>query len=146
MASLDGEQLNVDELLVMRRLWRQLPVNLEDLSSDCHLSQTLLEHSLDQLSQRGLVKPASDDNRSYWRLTAAIRAADAPPHLAVPSDEQLLSMLRRHPLQGVAMDAIIEETGMSRSTAKRLLEALRTDGLVRLIGKGPAAKWVIVED
>lgn len=146
MASLDGEPLNVDELLVMRRLWRQPPVNLEDLSSDCQLSQTLLEHSLDQLSQRGLVEPASDESRSYWRLTAAIRAADAPPHLAVPSDEQLLSMLRRHPLQGVAMAAIIEETGMSRSTAKRLLEALRTDGLVRLIGKGPAAKWVIVED
>lgn len=146
MASLDGEPLNVDELLVMRRLWRQPPVSLEDLSSDCQLSQTLLEHSLDQLSQRGLVEPASDESRSYWRLTAAIRAADAPPHLAVPSDEQLLSMLRRHPLQGVAMAAIIEETGMSRSTAKRLLEALRTDGLVRLIGKGPAAKWVIVED
>ncbi|WP_407635640.1 hypothetical protein [Lamprocystis purpurea] len=35
---------------------------------------------------------------------------------------------------------------MSRSAAKRLLEALRADGRVTLVGKGRATRWVIVEN
>jgi ATP-dependent DNA helicase RecG len=146
MASLDGDPLSVDELLVLHRLWRQPSVDLEELPILCQLDQTLVEQALRQLSQRGLVEPASDETRSHWRLSATVRAQYPPPRGATPPAEQVLPLLRLHPRQGVAMATIIEETGMSRSAAKRLLEALRADGRVTLVGKGPAARWVIVED
>ncbi len=145
MASVDGEPLNVDQLLVLRRLWRQRSVDLVELIIQGQLNQALVEQALRSLSERGLVEPVSPETRSYWRLSAAIRAEYAPPVDEDPPTAQLGRLLRLHPQQGVAMATIIEETGMSRSTAKRLLEDLRAQHRVILIGKGPAARWLSIE-
>ncbi|MGJ8545967.1 MAG: IclR family transcriptional regulator [Sulfitobacter sp.] len=42
----------------------------------------------------------------------------------------LLPLIGRHPMQGLSMGAIVEETGLSRPTARRLLLSLMRAGLI----------------
>jgi DNA-binding IclR family transcriptional regulator len=47
------------------------------------------------------------------------------------------------PTEGVSVGLIIDQCGMSRSSAKRLLGKLREEGLIQMIGKGAKVRWII---
>lgn len=142
MASIIGPPLSVDELLVLRSTWTQPMTNIHELTIHCQTSKNRVEEVLHALVQRDLVEPVSEETQSHWRLAANIRKEHPLPPAGAP-EKLLMNLLGLHPTKGMAMADIIEETGISRSSAKRLLEALREQGKVTLEGKGRAARWLL---
>lgn len=142
MSDVQGPPLSVDELFVLRIVWQQTMTGLDEIASNCRLAPAHVERLLDTLAQRGLVEQASQETRSQWRLAASIRKERQTPPAGSPQ-EQVIRWLGLHPTQGMAMADIIDETGLSRSSAKRLLKALRVQGAVVMEGKGSAARWFL---
>ena len=132
--------LNVDELLVLRHLWRKATADTAVLAEVTRITKARLESVCDTLAGRGLAEPAGEAPRSHWRLATEIRKQYPRAPEGTPR-ERLLTLLRLHPQQGLAIAEILEETAVSRSMAKRLLEELREDGLAHLEGRGRAARW-----
>jgi ATP-dependent DNA helicase RecG len=144
IADLKAPPLGVDELLVLRGLWIQPMTDINAFETDGLLSRNRVEEVLHTLAQRGLVERVGDEVQSLWRLAATLRTV----HLSSPPEarrDQLISLLRRHPLQGMAIADIIQETGLSRSSVKRVLEELRNQGWATQEGKGRATRWLPAE-
>lgn len=132
--------LNVDELMVLRHLWRNLIADVGELASTTQITKARIESVCKSLARRNLAEPASEESFSHWRLATKIRKKYPLVTTGTPR-EQILMLLRLHPKQGLAIAEILEEIAVGRSMAKRLLEKLREDGLTRLEGKGRASRW-----
>jgi ATP-dependent DNA helicase RecG len=132
--------LNVDELQVLSHLWRKPTADTDELAAATQITKTRLEGVCETLVGRGLAEQASEEFCSHWRLATAIRKKYSRTLSGTPR-EQMLTLLRLHPGQGLAIAEMLEETVVSRSMAKRVLEELRKDGLAHLKGKGRAARW-----
>ena len=132
--------LNVDELIVLNHLWHNPTADTDELAAMAQITIARLEGICETLAGRGLAEPASEESSGHWRLATEIRKKYPQASAATPR-EQLRTLLRLHPKQGLAIAEILEEIAVSRSMAKRLLEELREDGQAHLEGKGRAARW-----
>lgn len=140
IADIKDPLLKVDELFMLRCLWTQDTVPVDELAIYSHCTNNHVEEVLKGLALRGLVEPANEQNLTYWRMAHDFRKMQGREQVPASSD-RLLKLIRLHPNLGLAMGDILQELEMSRSTAKRLLEEQRDKGLVCLRGNGRAARW-----
>jgi Fic family protein len=98
---------------------------------------------LDALADRGLAESGDPNKQSLWQLSLTLRRRYPSIQVETNDRESILNLLRMNPTEGVSVGLIIDQCGMSRSSAKRLLGKLREEGLVQMIGKGANVRWII---
>ncbi|MDP2203754.1 MAG: ATP-binding protein [Methylicorpusculum sp.] len=140
VANLEGAPLNVDELLVLRVLLAQGIVSISTLADQTMCDTTQTQMTLDALAKRGFVQQIGEPQQACWQLSQHIRIRFEDQVDSTPRDK-VLDWLRIHPEQGVSIGTLINETGISRSSLKRILEKLHDEGLAHHAGKGPAVRW-----
>ncbi|SDW36999.1 ATP-binding protein [Nitrosomonas communis] len=142
VANVAGLPLNVDELLVLLYLCAHPMTTVHEIAENC-MSETKQVHvALDGLSRRGLVEPMGMPGQASWHLSTSVKMKLVDLQAGMEPKEWVLRLLQANPEQGVAIATVIKEAGMSRSSAKRLLEKMRDEGLARMVGKGAAVRWL----
>ncbi len=141
VANVPDVPLNVDELLVLRHLRAHPLASLQDITANCLNHEQQILKTLDALVARALVEKNGGQDQARWQLSGAVKRHYTGAQSPVDPRQMIRRLLQAHHQTGTAMQSITEETGMSRSSAKRLLEKMRGEGLVRMTGKGPAVRW-----
>ena len=143
IAEIKDPPLDVDELLALSFL-RQNPLSdVSQISEYCNCSPRRSQEVLDALADRGLAESGDPNKHSLWQLSSTLRRRYPSIQVETNDRESILNLLRMNPTEGVSVGLIIDQCGMSRSSAKRLLGKLREEGLVQMIGKGANVRWII---
>lgn len=143
IAEIKDPPLDVDELLALSFL-RQNPLSdVSQIAEYCNCSPRRSQEVLDALADRGLAESGDPNKHSLWQLSLTLRRLYPSIQVETNDRESILNLLRMNPTEGVSVGLIIDQCGMSRSSAKRLLGKLREEGLVQMIGKGANVRWII---
>lgn len=142
VANVAEPPLNVNELLVLLCLCVHPMTTVHEIAENCMNETKQVQVTLEGLARRGLVEPMGMPGQASWHLSTNVRMKFADLQAGIEPRELVLRLLRANPEQGVAIATVIKETGMSRSSAKRLLEKMRDEGLARMVGKGAAVRWL----
>ena len=143
IAEIKDPPLDVDELLALSFL-RQNPLSdVSQIAEYCNCSPRRSQEVLDALADRGLAESGDPNKHSLWQLSSTLRRRYPSIQVETNDRESILNLLRMNPTEGVSVGLIIDQCGMSRSSAKRLLGKLREEGLIQMIGKGAKVRWII---
>lgn len=145
MAEIDPPPLDVDELRALLFLTRAPLADVTEVAEQCNRSLAGTRDLLARLSERGLAQTADKNRDSLWRIASTIRQRFPDLESDLDARKLLLELLQAHADTGLPMRRIVEESGLARSTVKRLLEQLKAENLVRLTGAGRSAKWEITQ-
>jgi len=142
IAQLDDPPLTTDQLLVVHALRQQPLSHRGTLAQLTQLSERRVEELLDTLAGRRLAAASGTGADRLWRLADAFRQQLLAEHDRESQRETLLQLLSQGPS---SISYLMETTGLNRSAVKRQLSELRELGWVRLKGKGPSARWQLIE-
>lgn len=145
MAEVEPLTLGVDELLALLFLTQNPLADVAEVGEKCNCSPAKARDLLVLLSERGLAETGDKDRASLWRVAGSIRQRFPGLESDLDARKLLLGILHAHADTGVPMRQIVEESGLARSTAKRLLDELKAENLVKLTGAGRSAKWGITQ-
>jgi len=142
IANMDDPPLAVDELMTLSFL-RQHP--LADIDQAAQYCQCTIKHAaetLEALATRNLAVTTDNDRQTLWQLSVDIRNKYPSLQATLNSRELILRLLQSEPEKGLAIGHLINESGISRSSVKRLLEQLKNEGTVQMLGKGSQSVWL----
>ncbi len=144
------EGLNVDHLLVIHYLTRHREITTPVAARICQRHQGEAHEFLDaMLHQHGILETGGRGKGAYYRLsrsayTALLGALQYHLDRRLLDENakaRVLAVLARQPLGNKELREI---TQMSRYQVVRLMDSLRTEGRVRVDGKGSKRRWVLV--
>ena len=138
IAQLDDPPLTTDQLLVVHALRRHPLADRDTIAWESQLSKRRVEEVLKALAKRHLASATGEGEGQLWRLAGAFQSAPLTAQDPETQRETLLELLQQGPC---SISQLMELTGLNRSATKRQLNELRQQGLARLEGKGPAARW-----
>jgi ATP-dependent DNA helicase RecG len=133
---------NTDELLILRHLLRFGTI---DIAAACDLCQRRKEEAvriLAGLEHRAILTKWGEGLLSVWRFTLSVSQRLAPEIAVGDVKAQILRVMKAQSSKGLKNAQIQEISGSSRSQVKRIMNVLQKQGLVRLEGKGQAARWI----
>jgi ATP-dependent DNA helicase RecG len=136
---------NVDELMVLNHIREKREARESDMLHDGMLSRVLLRKALLSLTKKGVVTPVGEPADPSWRFSPIVLAKHANLLPAVPWETQIWELLRTNELTGMNTGDLVKETGLSRSSVKRLLGRLQHEGLAEMKGRGAATRWFSVD-
>lgn len=138
------DPFNVDELVVLNHILANRETRESDILHEGRLSRDLLSRALASLAKKGVIATIGGPSDPAWRFSPAVLAKHPDLLPAASAETRILELLRISGLSGVNTGDIVNETGMSRSSVKRLLSRLQDEGLAEMRGRGAATRWFYV--
>ncbi len=141
VSEIDGPPLSIDELLALSFL-RQHPLSdIDQIAEYCKCTSARALDLLEALSLRTLVESSDKARHSLWQFATPVRQKYLFIQGEIDNRNFVLQLLRLNPESGLPISLIMEKCGMPRSSVKRLLGQLKSEGLVQIIGKGAGSRW-----
>lgn len=144
IAEIQAPPLTVDELLALTFLRRNPLADVVNIAEVCSCSPDKAFEILRNLTERKLAESSGQDGTLLWRLAGSIRKKYPALQAGFDNRKFVLQFLRSNLKTGLPISTIIDETAIPRTSLKRLLAQLRKEGLARVEGKGPSARWIYV--
>lgn len=144
IAELPAPSLDIEELLALFFIKEHPLSDIKEISEYCKCSPGDAHKLLETLSRRALVESSDKARNALWQIAGPINRKY--PSLQVEVDKKLfaLRLLQLNPEEGLPISRIMEECGLTRSSAKRLLDNCKKEGLVQLVGTGVKSRWLYV--
>ena len=150
---LKGIVHSVDELLLLRHLLREWVVGTRAAARVCQRTPDGIRDVLSGMEERGYLDRQGRDRSTYWTLTPALHDRLSDPggrERRARTDPQtirtkILDLLREREDEGLeplANADLRNITGLDRQQVVRLIQKLRDEGLVAIVGRGRGARYV----
>ena len=142
-----GQNLSLDDLIVLRALLRRPVLDRWSASSLLQLSDKEAAEALISLKQRGFLVPEGRGRGTKYRLarrySPLLQSPDATADIWLDEESVRMRLLAILPERGRLTNAEIRRmSGYSRSQVVRLMRSLREEGLVEVKGRGRGAHYV----
>ena len=144
---LDGDELELDDLMVMRSLMTRDELNRWSAAEMLKIAESEAADRLALLNARGFLEVRGRGQGTSYRLGRQFsdwREVDGVVDITLDRDEVrnliVQSIRRRGSITNAAVRAM---TGYSRNETVRFMRAMREDGLVIVRGRGRAAHYVL---
>ena len=149
-----GREFGVDHLLVLHWLLRHSELGVPDASRLIQRSEATAREVLSEMQARWeLLERGGSGRGTYWVLAPQLHerlAADGSPDRDRRIDweaakTRILSVLRdrgRRAERGLSNADVRRITHLDRAQVRRLLEELRREGVVELVGIKRGARWI----
>jgi predicted transcriptional regulator len=118
--------------------------DIDQIAEYCKCSSARALDLLEALSLRTLVESSDKARNSLWQFATPIRQKYLFIQAEIDNRDFVLQLLRLNPESGLPISLIMEKCGMPRSSVKRFLGQLKSEGLVQIIGKGAGSRWSCV--
>lgn len=146
--SLDGEELDLDDLMVMRSLMTRDELNRWSASEVLKIAELDAADRLADLNSRGFLEVRGRGRGASYRLGQQFsdwrEVGSAIDVETLGKDEirhMIVQTIRR---RGAVTNAAVRTiTGYSRNETVRFMRAMREDGLVEVRGRGRGAHYVL---
>jgi ATP-dependent DNA helicase RecG len=140
----DGNELALDDLLVLEALTRSEDFNRWDAATCLNIEETEAAERLASLRQRGYLTPVGRGRGTSYRLAGPLTRRPwidpARPEADPAMREQILRLVMD---RGSITNAVVRRlTGLPRFRALGLLRKLSTEGLLRMTGSRRGARYV----
>ena len=142
-----GEELGVDDLIVLRGLARRPVLDRWSASRLLQLSADEAAEILVSLRMRGFLAPQGRGRGTKYRLarrySTLVESVDGDQDIWLDEESVRLRLLTILPERGRITNAEIRRmSGYSRTQVLKLMRSLRKEGLVRVRGRGRGAHYV----
>jgi ATP-dependent DNA helicase RecG len=149
-----GRQLGVDHLLVLRHLLRHPELDTATAARICQRSETEARELLSAMELNlGYLERGGTGRGTFWRLVGSLHTGLSGPGLPERDRRIDWETAKTRVLDIVRQRAAREEPGLTNEEAraitllgrpqiKRLMQQLRDEGHVEVVGRGRAARWV----
>ncbi len=147
---LDGEELGLDDLMVLRSLMTRDELNRWSASEVLKVTETVAADRLAHLNSRGFLEVRGRGRGASYRLGQQfsdwhdVRSVIDLETLG--SDEIRRAIVQAISRRGSVTNAAVRTiTGFSRNETVRFMRSMREDGLIEVRGRGRGAHYVLTE-